>query len=259
MSVLLFDFVGCGNSTGEFVTLGLNEAIDLKAIIQHLKTQFKIESIYLWGRSMGSSTILNYLFNIRLSTLLYKENYKVKRDLQLQLNEDPFKEDELVPQINRLTKNNRELKQAIKQKHMIHAVVIDSSFTCAKKMVKDVMRKRMKTSKFITSVASMYLKNSIKNHTKVDVLGKNKPSSLVRYLTVPAVFMVGDQDDLVDLKEFKQMFDDYNAEDKKFRILQNTSHSDGRKEEDIEFVINFIKFIEEKNRPTEKSIFQFKD
>lgn len=258
MSVLLFDFIGCGNSGGEYLTLGVNEAIDLKEIIKHIKEAFKVRSVYLWGRSMGSATIMNYLFNIRLSILLYHENNNIKNELIVEVDDDPSKKKKLQPKIDQLTKTNKELRANIMQKELVKAVVIDSSFVSAEKMVKDLMKKRMKTSGLLTSLAFMYLKNSVKSHTKVDVLGKNNPGKLARFLHTPAVFMVGDQDDLVDMGDFKQMFDEYNAEDKRFRVLTNTNHSDARSEEDVEFVVNFIKFIEEKNRPTEKDIYQFK-
>ena len=48
MSVLLFDFVGCGNSEGEFLTLGINEAKDLQKIINYIRMEFNTKMVHLW-------------------------------------------------------------------------------------------------------------------------------------------------------------------------------------------------------------------
>lgn len=57
---LTFDFSGCGNSGGEYVTLGWKEVDDLHAVLGWLKEQGKTNKVMLWGRSMGASTALSY-------------------------------------------------------------------------------------------------------------------------------------------------------------------------------------------------------
>ena len=37
IAVLSFDFAGCGNSDGDYISLGWFEAIDLKIIIKNLR------------------------------------------------------------------------------------------------------------------------------------------------------------------------------------------------------------------------------
>ena len=44
-----FDFSGCGNSDGEFVTLGLNERDDLECILTYLVKQNLTSKVVLWG------------------------------------------------------------------------------------------------------------------------------------------------------------------------------------------------------------------
>ena len=58
LSLCVFDFSGCGNSEGEFVTLGHKEVDDLNAIIQKVMEAYKPCGIGLWGRSMGATTAL---------------------------------------------------------------------------------------------------------------------------------------------------------------------------------------------------------
>ena len=63
MSLLLFDFAGCGRSEGEYVSLGLFEAVDLDLIIRDLKVRFRVGTLCLWGRSMGAVTSIFYAEN----------------------------------------------------------------------------------------------------------------------------------------------------------------------------------------------------
>ena len=59
-NLLVYDAIGCGKSEGEFITLGLNEHLDLKNIIEHLKGTNLVSKIVLYGRSMGAATVLMY-------------------------------------------------------------------------------------------------------------------------------------------------------------------------------------------------------
>ena len=63
VDLLSFDFSGCGNSDGDWVTLGHKETDDLNAVIQYLVTRGKTSKIALWGRSMGGATALNFDHN----------------------------------------------------------------------------------------------------------------------------------------------------------------------------------------------------
>uniref|UniRef100_UPI0035C7604D CocE/NonD family hydrolase n=1 Tax=Serratia quinivorans TaxID=137545 RepID=UPI0035C7604D len=56
-----FDFSGCGNSEGDWVTLGFKEKDDLKSIIEYLYEHKRVSVVGLWGRSMGATSSLYYL------------------------------------------------------------------------------------------------------------------------------------------------------------------------------------------------------
>ena len=60
MDLFTFDFSGCGNSDGAWVTLGWKEREDLRAVLQHLKDHGRTSKVALWGRSMGGATALMY-------------------------------------------------------------------------------------------------------------------------------------------------------------------------------------------------------
>lgn len=56
INLCTFDFSGCGNSEGEWVTLGWKEKDDLAAVIEYLYEHKRVSNIGLWGRSMGAAT-----------------------------------------------------------------------------------------------------------------------------------------------------------------------------------------------------------
>ncbi len=61
ISLCTFDFSGCGNSEGDYVSLGFYEQDDLNEVIEHIRHRPQITSIALWGRSMGAVTGLLYM------------------------------------------------------------------------------------------------------------------------------------------------------------------------------------------------------
>lgn len=56
--VYLFDFVGCGESDGDVVTLGYYEHLDVECLIKELSFRYGFAKFALWGRSMGAATAL---------------------------------------------------------------------------------------------------------------------------------------------------------------------------------------------------------
>ncbi|KAH7676905.1 Feruloyl esterase protein [Dioscorea alata] len=60
ITVFTLDFSGSGLSDGEHVTLGWYEKDDLRAVVNHLRSDGNVSYIGLWGRSMGAVTSLMY-------------------------------------------------------------------------------------------------------------------------------------------------------------------------------------------------------
>jgi hypothetical protein len=58
IAVYCFDFVGCGASDGDYVSLGHYESIDTDFLIRHLAETFGFGPFFLWGRSMGAGAAL---------------------------------------------------------------------------------------------------------------------------------------------------------------------------------------------------------
>lgn len=61
LALCTFDFSGCGNAEGEFVTLGYYEQEDLRLVVDYLRAMEDINYLALWGRSMGAVTSILYL------------------------------------------------------------------------------------------------------------------------------------------------------------------------------------------------------
>lgn len=58
ITLLCFDFSGCGKSEGDFISLGWYERDDVAAIVDHIRQNRRVSTIGLWGRSMGAVTTL---------------------------------------------------------------------------------------------------------------------------------------------------------------------------------------------------------
>mmetsp|Transcript_28911 Transcript_28911/g.69494 ORF Transcript_28911/g.69494 Transcript_28911/m.69494 type:complete len:500 (+) Transcript_28911:45-1544(+) len=58
IAVVSLDFAGCGNSDGDYVSLGALEQYDVQAVIEHLRGANLASYIALWGTSMGAATAL---------------------------------------------------------------------------------------------------------------------------------------------------------------------------------------------------------
>jgi pimeloyl-ACP methyl ester carboxylesterase len=59
----LFDFLGHGQSQGEYSSLGYFEQFQLERLIEYLRCNFNVGPIGLWGRSMGAVTCILYAAN----------------------------------------------------------------------------------------------------------------------------------------------------------------------------------------------------
>lgn len=56
-----FDFIGAGQSEGNYSTFGVREADDLGRVLKTLVEQLGYKSFVLWGRCVGAVAIIHYL------------------------------------------------------------------------------------------------------------------------------------------------------------------------------------------------------
>ena len=60
MTIFSFDFCGCGQSEGDYISLGYYEKEDIHCIVEYLLKSKKVSKIGLWRRSMGAMTAIMY-------------------------------------------------------------------------------------------------------------------------------------------------------------------------------------------------------
>ena len=60
INIIMFDFAGCGQSEGEYISLGWYEKDDVRLIIDFVQKLPGVGAIGLWGRSMGAATTMFY-------------------------------------------------------------------------------------------------------------------------------------------------------------------------------------------------------
>ena len=174
IAMCCFDFSGCGNAEGEYVSLGVHEQDDLEAVLAYL-TQFpSITEVALWGRSMGAVTALLYLPGC----------------------------------------------------DFIKAVVVDSPFLSFKQLVEDMCRKTTKIPSFVLSPAFRLLKSTIKEKAQFSLSDLN-PMKAVPHLKVPAMFVVGVEDEVIPIEHTMQLFEAYPGEDKVIKMVLG-GHNDNR-------------------------------
>jgi len=63
INVCMFDFSGCGQSEGDYISLGWFERDDVKIVVDFLEKIPGVGNIGLWGRSMGAATTMLYAYS----------------------------------------------------------------------------------------------------------------------------------------------------------------------------------------------------
>ena len=58
--LILFDFIGSGNSDEGFLTYGLKEKYDIANILKFVDSEEEYDEFYLWGRSMGAVIAIHF-------------------------------------------------------------------------------------------------------------------------------------------------------------------------------------------------------
>ena len=236
--VLILDFVGCGLSKGEYVTLGLDESKDIESIITHVINIYKYEEIYLWGRSMGAVSIIHLLYNLKD----YKRNYKLNQSKieQLQKTAKTKPSTATKNNLDALIEKNSKIRRRMSLQKYISAIVLDAPFTCAYKMISNIVKSQANTNSITTYMAMTYLKRSLRNNIGRDIISENKPEKLVKYIDVPAAFLLGEHDELVSVNDLMSMFNTYGSEFKRFRLMVDTDHPSSRNDEDLDAGLRFI-------------------
>jgi alpha/beta superfamily hydrolase len=132
----LFDFPGCGNSKGEYITYGITEKYDVDSVLRKLEAEAEYKEFYLWGRSMGAAVVIQYadLFLRDKQTVndSGKKQKKGKKDKKKKQKNGFRKESKEIPEkIQRQLENAEDSNRVIQKswKDKVKYLIIDSSFT----------------------------------------------------------------------------------------------------------------------------------
>lgn len=87
----------------------------------------------------------------------------------------------------------------------IKCAIFDAPFTDSYKMIKNIIV-QAGFSNFFAKIILFFFRRSIKSSCKFDVIGDNKPCKKVSMIETPAIFMIGDKDELIDKEGFYEMF-----------------------------------------------------
>lgn len=118
----LFDFPGCGNSKGKFVTYGITEKFDIDSILRKLEAESGYKEFILWGRSMGAAVAIQYA-----ELFLADRSAEKAREMKKKKKKGKKKGREVPMNIFMGEDSNRVIQRSWKDK--VKHLVIDSSFT----------------------------------------------------------------------------------------------------------------------------------
>ena len=67
--VIAIDQRGCGENADDRVTFGINEALDVKAMVKYAREEIKADKVIVHGQSMGAETVALYASNVTPGTV----------------------------------------------------------------------------------------------------------------------------------------------------------------------------------------------
>jgi pimeloyl-ACP methyl ester carboxylesterase len=115
----MFDFPGCGNSQGTFVTYGITEKYDVDSILNMIDQTFGYEEYNIWGRSMGAVVSIFYA-QLYLSLKSYKQ-FEEKFDNKKKLIR---RKTSVYKTQYRKNKDGKTIKQVLRMDYDEHGILI---------------------------------------------------------------------------------------------------------------------------------------
>ena len=209
VALCIFDFKGSGHSEGDYTTMGWHETFDIDAVVRKLMDTKKINKVSLWGRSMGAAAILFYTSS--------KFRFEIERQISI-------------------TRNST--NKMFHDTEAIASIIVDSPFDNQCKSIKYLINNSNSyVPNFAISLAIDILNSTVKEKALFDLKQAN-PSEYVGQCSVPAYFIVSDEDQFIAPESFDSMFQNY-AGYKKCIICEG-DHATSRNDEDTKKLVDFI-------------------
>ena len=242
---MLFEFVGFGNSEGNYVTYGKKELEDFKKIVRVLINEYNFKRIYLYGNCLGGFVILKYLEYL---SDFFQKNVENKQNIPVSLINIPEKDFDNNTSFKSQSffLGFEEIKDfAIFQR--IKGVVIDSPFFNPKDFIFKYLKKRNNISKKWIKFWFKKIKKKIIKKTGINIFDGEINKKNLHFFDIPILLMIAENEDLIEREEFVDFFENFSSKEKQLRILVDSNHFDQRQPEDIFFAYNFLKKIENSN------------
>lgn len=220
-ALVLFDFSASGHSTGDFVTLGWKEALDLHAVVTFVKSQLRAHSLGLWGRSMGAAAVVFFFSS---------EWRKTAEELLRLKGKKPI----VWPKSG-----------------AVDAIVLDSCFGDLSTAVWNLVQEKAPVvPRALVNALFSLLDKSIKE--KIGISARLiSPADHIHDIHIPLFMTVGSRDELVSLEMCREMLSCCGAEIKELRVF-DARHAEERPEavlcQAIAFLLGIFKHKREYNK-----------
>jgi esterase/lipase len=130
--LVLFDFIGSGNSDEGYITYGLKEKFDIANILKAVDSENDYEEFYLWGRSMGAVIAIHFADHFLSNKTQVKsaENEQfMYKAIYINRNGKTYKKMKKIKINNENVKKSEITEDEQKIFNKVSAMILDSPFT----------------------------------------------------------------------------------------------------------------------------------
>ncbi|EQC27780.1 hypothetical protein SDRG_14364 [Saprolegnia diclina VS20] len=178
-SVLAFDCSGSGNSDGIYVTMGWNESMDLKSVLDHLEGDASVVDVVLYAHSMGGYPAL-----LNIASRAQDKTHEVAiAGANVDAIPAPFRRSNMTP----YTKP-------------IRGLVLDSAYSTmdmvTDELVMSVRQEGFQIPKMLLKTATKWVEKSVEKRADVD-LSVLRPVEFAPMCKVPALLVYGLKDEYI--------------------------------------------------------------
>lgn len=246
--VVAVDFTGSGKSEGDYVSLGFYERVDLDCLIQYLKGVYGGPNgddleIILWGRSMGASTALMHAGK-KSFTATNNNNRSFGRQTS---NTSTEGKDETVYDAHNQRTNtgiSESASAAPNNNSILKGLVCDSPFASlillCEELVEKARAQGVVVPGVVISVAIAMIARSVRHHANFNIR-EITPIEDVPNIDVPALFIVGADDDFITPHHSERLVEAYKQGVTTNLFMVPGGHNDARPQIVYEGILEFCR------------------
>jgi len=254
------DFTGSGKSDGDYVSLGYYERVDLDCLIQHLKRTYggpdgNDLEVILWGRSMGASTALMHAGKKSFTAINNSNNNNrfsrrsdSSSDEEKEAVDDADSEDRVTAGSNRRNDSSSSLEKIASERTpkttILKGLVCDSPFASllllCEELVERARAQGVVVPGVVISVAIAMIARSVRNLANFSIR-EITPIEDVRKIDIPALFVVGADDDFITPHHSERLVEAYKQGVTTNLFMVPGGHNDARPPIVFEGILEFCR------------------